>query len=687
MLETWVLPKNLVVVDDLNLVVWNREDKLMLSDVLTETTEVLYCESETYQVKPTVNQKVTSDMYIDVAYFGLHDNLDDIYAMEINKEIVASATPRYVELVEGGKTLKIDPRTGKEFIPVYVDPENEQGYKISDVEYAAWIDYINKTSNAYGMHNDKILPEFSNPTRQTIGDGLLVLTGWCVAEGGVEKYVWSADGGKTWHDAVTYNDIPLQNASDDMIAAYGSIKKYTDADGNQIIPTVTDVAASKVNGGFGGNKGICADLANYFEQGDVVNVTFAAVPKSDPTSLCLIAHITNVEVFVAPPIEPSETVNKVITPQDIKDQFTSKPQNHVGVSSMEVSADGEYVKINSVTGMGDSYTTVMTGNTDHTGQYLFVKYRIPLGYSALTYFEVFTSTVNAHFQGGDSFRFDVTQDGEWHVAIVDVSTKLAVTKFSRNSEGRYLAKYLRIDVFDTAPSEGMYVDIATAGFADNLDVIYKEICADMEFVTVIGNSTQNIDPATGETYVKSYIDPTNAQGYTKSTVEFAGYVDMINGKGGSNGTAKSIRQGINSTKATYEFADHSGTTLEGTQLLTYTGWLVVNGGFDKIVWSADGGKTWHDTEFYLNQGFGQGASAHLEQLTATGAVVADQTATLKKVTFQGAEGGGTTTAGVAANLAEYAGQKVNVTFAAVPTTDPDTLCILAHIIGVQVPEA
>ena len=634
-----------------------------------------------------LNQKVSADMYIDVAYFGLHDNLEEIYAMELNKEIIPSETPKYIELVEGGKTIKIDPKTGEEYVPVYVDPENEQGYKISDVEYAAWIDFINRTTHSFSMHNNKQVVEVANPTRQTIGDGILVLTGWAVVDGGVDKYVWSADGGKTWHDVVMYNDIPLQGADDAMIEAFGSIKAYTDANGNTVKPTVSNIDASKVNGGFSGSRGICADLMNYFEQGDTVNVTFAAVPKADTSSLCIIGHVTNVEVFVAPPIEPSETVNKVITPQDIKDQFTNKPQNHVGISGMEISAEGDYVRINSVADKGDSYTTVMTGNTQHTGQYLFIKYRIPTDYSTLNYFEVFTSTVNAHFQGGDSFRFDVIQDGEWHVVIVDVSQKLAVTKFCKNTEGRYLAKYLRIDVFDAAPSEGMYVDIATAGFADNLDVIYKEICSDMDYVTVVGSSSQKVDPATGEVYVKSYIDPTNTQGYTKSDVEFAGYVDMVNGMGGSKGTAKSIRKAINSTVSTFEFADHSGTTLEGTQLLTFTGWLVVNGGFEKIVWSADGGKTWHDVEFYLNQGFGAGADAHFKQLTDIGAVVTDKSASLQKVTFQGGEGGGINTAGLAANLAEYAGQKVNVTFAAVPTTDTDGLCILLHVTGIQVPAA
>ena len=640
-----------------------------------------------------LNGKVSSDMYIDVAYFGVHDDLNEIYTMELDKTKVPTETPTYIELIEGGKTTNIDPKTGKEYVPTYVDPENEQGYKVSDVDYFAWVDYINRVKNSFGMYNGNSLPEYANPTKQTIGDGLLVLTGWVVAEGGIDKYVWSADDGKTWHDVVMYNSIPLSSANEDMFKTYKFRKGYStfsvpNIGGEETVITALDPNTDyKTNGSFQGGASICANLADFFEPGTIVNVTFAAVPKADTSSLCLIGHITNVEVYDAPPIEPSETVNKVITPQDIKDQFTNKPQNHVGIGGMEISTEGDYVRVNSIAGKGDSYTAVMTGNTQHTGQYLFIKYRIPTEYSTLNYFEIFTSTVNAHFVGGDNFKVNVTQDGEWHVVIVDVSQKLDATKFGRNSEGRYLAKYLRIDVFDAAPSAGMYVDIAKAGFADNLDVIYKEICSDMEFVTVVGTNTEKIDPATGKTYIKNYIDPTNAQGYTKSDVEFAGYVDMINGMGGNKGTNKSIRSGINHTNSVFEFADHCGTTLEGTQLLTFSGWLVVNGGFDKIVWSADGGKTWHDTEFYINQGFGKGADAHFEQLLATGATVNDKTASLNKVVFQGSEGKGADTSGIAANLANYAGQKVDVTFAAVPTTDPDGLCVLIHVTGVQVPAA
>ena len=623
-------------------------------------------------------------MYLDIAYFGLHDNLEDIYALELNKEIVPTETPKYIELVEGGKTIKVDPTTGEAYVPTYIHADS--GYKVSNVEYAAYIDYINRVLNKFSMHNAKDVVEKANPTVQTMGNGLLVLTGWCVAEGGVEKYVWSADGGKTWHDVTMYNDKPLKSASDDMITAYGELKAYKDAAGNTIKPQVQDVEASKVNGSFHASDGICANLLDYYEAGTTVDVTFAAVPKADTSSLCILAHVTNVQVYEAPPFVPSETVNMLLTPEAIYNKVTSTATNYTFASAV-LSDDKSSLKLNAKADAADQYGLIMNGNSSATGQYLFIKYKIPTGISSLSAFEVFTSTVNAHFVGGDNFTINgLIQDGNWHVVIVDVSQQLASTKFGLNADGKYAAKYLRVDFFNQKVAAGMYIDIEVAGFADNLAVIYKEICADMDQVTVIGSTTEKIDPSTGEVYSPVYIDPENAQGYTKSDVEFAGYIDMINGMGGNKGTAASIKRSVNHTKAVFEFADHCGTTLEGTQLLTITGWIIANGGVEKYVWSADGGKTWNDVEFYINQGFSNGTTAHLDILTDTGAVVTDQTATLKGVCFQGGEGKGAKTPGLAANLKDYAGQTVNVTFAAVPKTDTDGLCVIAHVIGVAVPE-
>ena len=625
-----------------------------------------------------LNQKVSSDMYLEIAYFGLHDNLKDIYAMELNKEIVPTETPKYIELVEGGKTVKVDPTTGEAYVPTYV--HKDSGYKISDVEYAAYIDYINRVQNKYGIHNDRDVVETRNPTAQTIGDGLLVLTGWCVAEGGVEKYVWSADGGKTWYDVVMYNGIPLQSADDAMIEAFGSIKSYKDADGNTIKPQVQDVAASKVNGSFAGNRGICADLLNYYESGTIVDVTFAAVPKADTSSLCILAHITDVQVFEAPPFVPSETVNMLLTPEAMYNKVTSVASYYT-FASAELSTDKTYMRLNAKADAGDQYGLVMNGNATAVGQYLFIKYRIPTGMSTLSKFEVFTSTVNAHFVAGNNFSITgLIQDNDWHVVVVDVAQKLPTTAFAMNDEGKYAPKYLRIDFFEEKAAAGMYIDIAASGFADNLDVIFKEVCADMDFVTVVGSSSNKVDPSTGEVYTPTYVHKDS--GYNVSDVEYAAWIDYINGEA-SSGSA-------HNAKAVLEKSCPGGTTMSGTKNLVLTGWAVADGGIEKYVWSADGGKTWHDVGIYNSLPIENASDAYfnaygsiksyIDPITGEKVVpaVADMEASKANSGFQG--GGG-----IVADLSEYSGKTVNVTFAAVPKADTDSLCILVHVTGVSVP--
>ena len=54
------------------------------------------------------------------------------------------------------------------------------------------------------------------------------------------------------------------------------------------------------------------------------------------------------------------------------------------------------------------------------------------------------------------------------------------------------------------------------------------------------------------------------------------------------------------------------------------------------------------------------------------------------VHFQSGVGAGANVSGYAADLSEYVGQKVNVTFAAVPKADPDSLCLILHVTDITV---
>ena len=179
------------------------------------------------------------------------------------------------------------------------------------------------------------------------------------------------------------------------------------------------------------------------------------------------------------------------------------------------------------------------------------------------------------------------------------------------------------------------------------------------------NETE-VDVATGKAPEIIVIDPESAM--QKSEVPYAGWIDYVNGKTFSaKGTAYN---------KDYLILDYKDTTL--TSELTIRGWAVAEGGFEKIVWSVDG-KNWQE----INIGVA-------ETLNATDAVpyysavkniagyeVQDTTASGAKARFQ-------TTTGIGANLTDYVGQTINITFAGVPKAEPNSLCVLVQVRNVTV---
>ena len=233
------------------------------------------------------NKKFTSsDMYVDIAYIGLCNSLDKLY--ELNSDLET------VTLIENGKSIIVDTATKQEQKQdqeiTYVDPAS--GYKMNTVPFASWLDYLNGTSLSKGAAFDREI-NIINYNDTTISGSLITLSGWALMEGGVEQYVWSADGGKTWNEAPLYKKDAFTAATDDFFSAVTTISpsKYE----------IKDKEASNVNCRFQGSKtgansaGIVADLSAY--EGKTVDLTFAAVSKADPTSLGILIHIKGITVL------------------------------------------------------------------------------------------------------------------------------------------------------------------------------------------------------------------------------------------------------------------------------------------------------------------------------------------------------------------------------------------------------
>jgi hypothetical protein len=239
--------------------------------------------------------------------------VDVIFAAVPTKDthgICPIAIFKNVEVVGHGNAPEAD-----EMLPEYVDPEDNRtpeeikadnnagcidpssGYKESDLAYGYSLDMINGMGEAGALNfggrggNSYSGIDCFYYDISTVNGYYLVFTGWTVVDGGVAKYVWSADGGKTWQDTVAYNGEGPQNGA--STAHYNVVQKkigtYTFSEGSEINSTYGGAAGA-------GEKvhGIAADLRSF--AGQKVEVIFAAVPLKEPDTLCLIAKVTNVTV-------------------------------------------------------------------------------------------------------------------------------------------------------------------------------------------------------------------------------------------------------------------------------------------------------------------------------------------------------------------------------------------------------
>ena len=112
------------------------------------------------------------------------------------------------------------------------------------------------------------------------------LNGWCAVDGGVYKYVWSVDGGKTWNEDFLNSERIKTPTSNDIVSAGQSYSGKT----------FSDLEGAKTNAQFQ-SGGINIDLSEY--AGSTLTVTFAAVPVKDADKVTPILIIEDVAVPTA----------------------------------------------------------------------------------------------------------------------------------------------------------------------------------------------------------------------------------------------------------------------------------------------------------------------------------------------------------------------------------------------------
>ena len=140
----------------------------------------------------------------------------------------------------------------------------------------------------------------------------------------------------------------------------------------------------------------------------------------------------------------------------------------------EMSADRSYVRFSRAGESDDGNVNFMASNTDVTGKYLIFKYRTD--HVSGGEFWVNTTHDGHHgyvdgvlTPGIANFAASYNADGEWHLAVYDLSVQCA--KFVQpNDDGEYVIQWARIDLLNGKASEG-YFDLAYIAFCDDLSEV------------------------------------------------------------------------------------------------------------------------------------------------------------------------------------------------------------------------
>ena len=339
-------------------------------------------------------------------------------------------------------------------------------------------------------------------------------------------------------------------------------------------------------------------------------------------------------------------------------------------SNKILSSDQSYISLygNNVL---ESFFMITPEKDEISGQYIVVKYRIPTSNTErFNNFEFYLSSTTASPTSGENLKYaNIKQDGKWHVAVIDAST-FNLPTFERNENGAYAIKYIRFDVLNTPNlASNNYVDLAYFGMCDTLEEICKLAADEFEEIDLVtGSGEYPLNTETCTPIIKTYIDPESD--YTASELAYYSVVDTLNGV--------KLNACGNSAEGIVVKSDFS-TPIPAS--VTMGGWAVAEGGIDCLVWSVDGGKTWHKISASLKSASDaiiNHAQNKLSIATGTTFKFSDPVATKQNSAFQAPK--------LTLDLSQYAGQTVDFIFAAVPSQNTDTLCLLLCIEDLTITE-
>ena len=461
--------------------------------------------------------------YVDIAYFGMSDNLEDILKLNSDLEYVTFCP-------DSGSYKRIDPKTGEEIkaeepdtpdVPeikadynVLIDSATLAGIKPSGCDVAISEDGSYARYTAKGAGESYVIV-YSNSAASTVTGQYAIFKYRVPSEavgtlGSFEIFASTEASAPVGGSSVQFGKIVSDGKWHVMIVDLSGIETYNAADGAYSAKHLRlDVINQKLDSNFFVDVAYVAlhddldEIMDYLKnEGHITS--FDAAGKATVT-VNENAGGEETETEENPGFPPAgEEVEKVEDTSNIA--YFAGPDALASISSKS----GAMIELSK----GESFTRFIGGgNTEAyinlyksagaakvTGQYIAIKYRFyeknALKTSCFDFYAATDGRVEAN-GSGDHFRYsNVIQDGEWHVLIVDLSV---IEKYTAKN-GSYSATLIRFDMFNAHKETfGMdtVMDIAYIALDDNKSDLYA-IASGMENVTVVsGNSVTVVDPATG----------------------------------------------------------------------------------------------------------------------------------------------------------------------------------------------
>ena len=246
-------------------------------------------------------------------------------------------------------------------------------------------------------------------------------------------------------------------------------------------------------------EGALKDIRSFVDEDKVLLVSGSSTVEVDLASgACTGDHAYNTEIIdgyyvgVCPACGDqkdygvkAEDVKYFISPDYIKGNsslqgtcdFTLKSENGV-----------QFVRVDNFVPAG---TTQKWGgfnlgnpNGSETGQYMIMKVRIGNNELAQSHLSMFIRSTGSGLVAGMGVSVKVSEDNEWHVIVVDLSTRIqdAATYFGTDSDGKYRARYIQIRPFSNnqvGAQADDYMDIAYIAFCDELDDVSSIVSDDL----------------------------------------------------------------------------------------------------------------------------------------------------------------------------------------------------------------